>query len=970
MNSKSLWGNVCRAALAPRSIFVAGLFAASAGSTALGQLVELVSPNAEAAGKFGTSVAGACDFTGDGRGDMIVGAPDENGGQAGSGRVYLYNGWTGAVVRTLVSPNPESSGAFGTAVAGVNDVTGDGLAEIAVGARSEDGGTIANSGRVYLFSGADGSLLQTISSPNAVINGNFGSAIGGVPDANGDFKGDLVVGAPDETNGSVTHAGRAYIFNGAGGASGAMLFQLDTPHATSFSGFGSAVAGSPDFSGDGKGDVIVGAQCEPGGGAVRGQAYAFNGATGALIREIASPLAEENGFFGASVAGTPDVTGDGFGDYMVGAFNQTSGAVAGAGRAYLFNGSTGAFVQAFDSANPESGGSFGTSVAVAWAVEHAGVSTVVVGATGEDAGASNSGRVYRMSLAGALVETINSPHALVNGRFGSVLADVPESTRDGVDEFAYGAPAESAGSGRAYLRLLGPLGFTPTPTPDGSPTISLTPSPSFTPSESPTPSPSFTPSFTDSPSPTQSPSVTLTPSLTPSATALPLNQRELKSPAEQETTYFGTAIGGVPDADGDGRGDVIVGTIFQMRAYLFSGATGSHLFTFAPPNQNLHSGNYGQAVAGVPDVDGDGRGDVIVGSAQEDDPVGVPTGRVFVYSGATGALLQALIAPTVADTFFGSFGGSVAGIRDIDNDGRGDILVGAYGFANGFSGHAFAYSGATGKLLFELHPGTLATRLFGYWIASCPDIDLDGRDEILVTQLSSNEGNVNVFSGADGHWMRAVGIGMEYGNGVAGLPDVTGDGRGDIAAGDANIERVLIFNGFTGELVHTIDAPDPAITNLFTSSFGGSIAGVRDLNGDGRGEILIGSPADHYIQGAIPTSIGRVYVYDGRTGTELFHLESPIPEIDSQQGNAFGQRVAVIPGTSAPGMAGLIVGAPNSSPVPSPFNAGRVHIFDVPLPDSARTLNQLLGIASDPGPDANTDGAVDIADLLLLLLGS
>ena len=87
----------------------------------------LASPTAEANGGFGDNVAGVPDANGDGRGDLLVGAPSENGGATDAGRAYLFSGATGALLRTLTSPNAEVSGAFGEAVAGVPDA--DGLPE-------------------------------------------------------------------------------------------------------------------------------------------------------------------------------------------------------------------------------------------------------------------------------------------------------------------------------------------------------------------------------------------------------------------------------------------------------------------------------------------------------------------------------------------------------------------------------------------------------------------------------------------------------------------------------------------------------------------------------------------------------------------------------------------------------------------------------------------------------------------------
>ncbi|MCA9450234.1 MAG: FG-GAP repeat protein, partial [Candidatus Omnitrophica bacterium] len=70
----------------------------------------------------------------------------------------------------------------------------------------------------------------------------------------------------------------------------------------------------------------------------------------------------------------------------------------------------------------------------------------------------------------------------------------------------------------------------------------------------------------------------------------------------------------------------------------------------ASPNEEV-GGDFGWYLSGVPDINGDGSGDVVVG-ARSDDPGGSPTdaGRAYIFDGATGALLQTLVSPNEEDT--------------------------------------------------------------------------------------------------------------------------------------------------------------------------------------------------------------------------------------------------------------------------------------------------------------------------------
>ena len=97
--------------------------------------------------KFGTSVALSPDVTGDGRPDILVGAPDATvNGLQNAGEVLVYKGNNGRLFRTLTSQDtdgPQAAAGFGFAVT-TADFNGDGVPEIVVGVPFEDKDLVIN----------------------------------------------------------------------------------------------------------------------------------------------------------------------------------------------------------------------------------------------------------------------------------------------------------------------------------------------------------------------------------------------------------------------------------------------------------------------------------------------------------------------------------------------------------------------------------------------------------------------------------------------------------------------------------------------------------------------------------------------------------------------------------------------------------------------------------------------------------
>jgi len=436
-------------------LIVAVVVFSSGGSRAT-VLYTLVSPNEENTGRFGTEVSGAGDINNDDRADVIVGAPSESPGVSpiGAGRAYVFSGASGSVIYALQSPNEEAYGGFGESVSGAGDVNNDEYNDLIVGASQEEPGSVLeNWGRAYIFSGSTGGLLRTLESPNPFDEGRFGGCVSDAGDLNNDGYAEVVVGAPGEAN-----HGRAYIFNGQ---TGSVMYTLDTPNPELDGMFGCSVSCAGDVNNDDHPDVIVGAHNEDPDASPTdaGRAYVFSGANGSLLYSLQSPNEQYEGWFGVSVSGAGNVDGNNFDDIIVGACREGLGDQTEMGRAYIFAGLAGVLLRTLESPNLDPYGWFGGSVSGAGDVNANGRDDVIVGASLDDPSGipTDAGRAYVFSgSSGYLLQTLVSPNQEAGGVFGNSVSGAGDQDGDGRAEVIVGAPGEDPGAspdyaGRAYV---------------------------------------------------------------------------------------------------------------------------------------------------------------------------------------------------------------------------------------------------------------------------------------------------------------------------------------------------------------------------------------------------------------------------------------------------------------------------------------------------------------------------------------
>jgi hypothetical protein len=911
----------------------------------------------------------------------------DNTAAANNGRAYVYYGsatglgtaaGTSAGTRqTLSDPNTTATtDFFGYSVAGAGDLNGDGYADLVVGAYNAsptDNAAATGNGRAYIYYGSASGLgitvgtgagtRQTLNDLNTTAtNDFFGFSVAGAGDLNGDGYADLVVGAyraSPTNNAAATDNGRAYIYYGsatglgtAAGTTAGTRQTLRDPNTTATAdAFGYSVAGAGDLNGDGYTDLVVGAYraSTTDNAAVtdNGRAYVYYGSATGLTNTVGTTagtrqtLLDPNttataDFFGVSVAGAGDLNGDGYADLVVGAYNASltdnAAAAPSNGRAYIYYGSaTGLGITMGTSAgtrqtlnDPNTTATndfFGYSVAGAGDVNGDGYADLVVGAIQasptDNAAATNNGRayVYYGSAAGltntagttaGTRQTLNDPNTTATyDYFGFSVAGAGDLNGDGYGDLVVGAHLASTtdnaaanGQGRAYVYV-------------GSPAPLLA---------------------------------------TPSAT---------QNDPNTATTgdFFGFSVAGAGDVNGDGYGDVIVGAHLanttsntaatnKGRAYLFLGSAtglGSTVGTTAgtrqilnDPNTTATSDHFGRSVAGAGDVNGDGYADVIVGAQganTTDNGTASSQGRAYLFlgsatgltntAGTTAGTRQTLNNPntTVA---FDYFGFSVAGAGDVNGDGYGDVIVGAYGAsttdnstATG-NGRAYLFLGSATGLGSTVgttagtcqtlnDPNTTATYdTFGRNVAGAGDVNGDGYADVIVGALgasstnnanATNQGRAYLFLGSAAGLTNTAGTTAgtrqtlldpnttatadNFGWSVAGAGDVNGDGYADVIVGAyaasstdnaaANGQgRAYLFLGSATGLTNTVGTTagtrqtlnDPN-TTATADNFGRSVAGAGDVNGDGYADIIIGAYLASTTDNATATGNGRAYLYLG-----------------------------------------------------------------------------------------------------------
>ncbi|MBQ19968.1 MAG: hypothetical protein CMD31_04370 [Flavobacteriales bacterium] len=725
----------------------------------------------------GYDISNLGDLDGDGVVDIAVGAPFSNNSGTNKGTVYILFLNTDGTVKSTQEIRAGVSGFtatidyndyFGESITNLGDLDGDGVIDIAVGARGDDDGG-SDRGAVYiLFLDTDGTVksYQKISDTQGNFTGTlnynvrFGSGLENIGDLDGDGVVDIIVGSFWDDDGGTDRGAIWVLFLDTNGTVKSHQKISDTQGG--FGGvldnsdiFGSSNLFLGDVDNDGYANILVTVSGDDDGGTDRGAVWLLNLNTDGTVRDefkISDSLSTFNGVlsngdrFGSRISLLGDINNDGILDFVVGAAGTDDGGTdrgafyimsfdaapteeAFVKNVYKISDTEGGFTGTLDNTDY-----FGYGIAELGDLDGDGVEDVVVGAVRDGDGVTYAGALWVLFL--NTNGTVKSHQKISNleGGLGNILhyqeyfgfeiENIGDIDGDGVVDIAVGTPlSNNSGTNKGTIYVL----FLNT---DG--TVK--------------------------------------------------SMQEIRAGVAGFTgtidynDYLGTSITNLGDLDGDGIVDIAVsargdddggtdrGAVWVL--FLDSNATVKSYQKISDTAGGFtgvldNSDQFGYGVENIGDLNKDGVTDIIVGAIGDDDG-GTDRGAVWIlFLNTDGTVKSHQKISSTSGNFDGviddgdRFGRASLSLGDMDGDGYVNIIVTATSDDDGGTDQGAAWmlnvdnDGVVKsyKKISELQGGFSYdldnTDLFGINATAIGDIDNDGYLEFVVCSVLDDDGGTD-----------------------------------------------------------------------------------------------------------------------------------------------------------------------------------------------------------------------------------
>jgi hypothetical protein len=202
------------------------------------------------------------------------------------------------------------------------------------------------------------------------------------------------------------------------------------------------------------------------------------------------------------------------------------------------------------------------------------------------------------------------------------------------------------------------------------------------------------------------------------------------------------------DASGDGVEDILAGDPALGRVAVLSGRDGTVLFQVTPPAEN-GALRFGWFVVRAGDVDRDGAPELLVGAPGQAVGADDGVGAAYVMRVADNTVVRQWVGAARMATF----GDVVARVEDLTGDGVDDLVVGApgRGMADSPSGRVYVFS-PTQDAPLRVFDAQSPGELYGRMVNRAGDVDGDGVDDIAISApwAQDRTGRLEIRSGRTG----------------------------------------------------------------------------------------------------------------------------------------------------------------------------------------------------------------------------